>query len=51
MCEHHWELENITPPDGSRRRVVTLKCTLCKESMSKITTRTDREINAELEAQ
>lgn len=51
MCDHHFELQSATPPDGSRRRVVTLKCSNCPETLSKITTRTDREINAELEAQ
>jgi hypothetical protein len=51
MCEHHWQVEAATPPDGAGRRLVTFSCTECGETLNKLTARSTKQIEAELAAQ
>jgi len=51
MCEHHWVVASADPPDKLRRRLFTFSCDKCSEQMSRLTARTDKQIQAELDAQ
>lgn len=51
MCEHHWQVESATNPDGAGRRLVTFSCTKCGETLNRLTARTAKQIQAELDAQ
>jgi hypothetical protein len=51
MCEHHWSAESASKPDRAGRTLVTFVCDKCDEQLTKLTTRSAREIEAELAAQ
>jgi hypothetical protein len=51
MCEHHWKVDSATPPDGSGRRLVTFNCENCDQALTRLTARTQKQIEAELAAQ
>jgi transposase-like protein len=51
MCEHHWQAESATNPDAAGRSLVTFSCTKCGETLNRLTTRTAKQIQAELDAQ
>lgn len=52
MCDHKWTLASApSDPDRAGRRTVNLVCERCDERINKITTKSNREIAAELEAQ
>ena len=49
-CEHHWSIDTIEAGEGNVRSL-WFKCDTCGLIMHKLTTRTDAEIQAELDAQ
>lgn len=51
-CPHHFTLTEAVPvAEGTKTRVITLTCDKCGITITKITTKTDAELNAELAAQ
>ena len=54
MCDHLFALDEENPTgaaDTAGRRFVHLKCTRCNERLSKLTTKSNRELAAELDMQ
>lgn len=51
MCQHHWEIESADQPDAVGRRSIVLICAHCGQKMTKLTARTAKQIQAELDAQ
>lgn len=48
---HDWVLDSVDgSAGGEHARMVKLHCTRCPETIQKLTTKTDEEIAAELEA-
>jgi len=52
-CEHEFTLESIENPEGTERpgaiRTAWLRCTICDMRQSRMTMRTDAQIQAELD--
>lgn len=51
MCEHYYRVDSAEQPDGAGRRKVVFGCVHCGEQLTKLTARTNKQIQQELDAQ